>query len=135
MLNHVLFCSTRWHSNGFIKGAYSYISTDCDKNATTSSNLTETLYQKDFVANISTTINCEKSEQLDTMKIDDEQRKNHCNSYNDMHSKLKAHEKDIIEKSPVMLFAGEACHDKYFSTAHGAFLSGMEQAQKILQYY
>lgn len=128
--------STRWHSNGFIKGAYSYISTDCDKNATTSSILTEALYQKDFVANISTTINCGKSKILDVMKYDDEQCKNHCNAINRMHSpKRKTHEKDIIGKSPVMLFAGEACHDKYFSTAHGAFLSGMEQAQKILHYY
>lgn len=36
---------------------------------------------------------------------------------------------------PVVLFAGEACHEKYFSTAHGAFLSGMEQAQKVIELY
>lgn len=35
---------------------------------------------------------------------------------------------------PILLFAGEACHSKYFSTAHGAFLSGIEQAQTILKY-
>lgn len=35
----------------------------------------------------------------------------------------------------VMLFAGEACHEQYFSTAHGAFLSGMGQMQKILAFY
>lgn len=34
---------------------------------------------------------------------------------------------------PVVLFAGEACHEKYFSTAHGAFISGMEQTQKIIK--
>lgn len=36
---------------------------------------------------------------------------------------------------PVILFAGEACHQQYFSTAHGAFLSGIEQAGKILHFY
>lgn len=36
---------------------------------------------------------------------------------------------------PVILFAGEACHQQYFSTAHGAFLSGIEQAEKILDFY
>lgn len=38
-------------------------------------------------------------------------------------------------KLPIVLFAGEACHDKYFSTAHGAFLSGMEQVQKFMDEY
>lgn len=33
---------------------------------------------------------------------------------------------------PIVLFAGEACHDAYFSTAHGAYLSGVEQAKKFL---
>lgn len=41
-------------------------------------------------------------------------------------------EKDNSNKLPIVLFAGEACHDKYFSTAHGAFLSGMEQVQKFM---
>lgn len=36
---------------------------------------------------------------------------------------------------PILLFAGEACHDQYFSTAHGAFLSGTEQAVKLLQFH
>lgn len=35
---------------------------------------------------------------------------------------------------PALLFAGEACHDKYFSTAHGAFLSGVEQATKVINF-
>ncbi|KAL1460642.1 hypothetical protein WDU94_012605, partial [Cyamophila willieti] len=30
-------------------------------------------------------------------------------------------------------FAGEALHEKYFSTTHGAFLSGEEQAEQIVQ--
>uniref|UniRef100_A0A336KND9 CSON013321 protein n=1 Tax=Culicoides sonorensis TaxID=179676 RepID=A0A336KND9_CULSO len=35
---------------------------------------------------------------------------------------------------PLLLFAGEACHDKYYSTAHGAFISGIEQATKVIEY-
>uniref|UniRef100_A0A1L8E4N5 Putative amine oxidase n=1 Tax=Nyssomyia neivai TaxID=330878 RepID=A0A1L8E4N5_9DIPT len=36
---------------------------------------------------------------------------------------------------PAVFFAGEACHDKYFSTAHGAFASGIEQATKVVDLY
>jgi spermine oxidase len=36
-------------------------------------------------------------------------------------------------KSNTLLFAGEACHPSYFSTVHGAFHSGMEQAESILK--
>ncbi|XP_055705858.1 spermine oxidase isoform X2 [Phlebotomus papatasi] len=36
---------------------------------------------------------------------------------------------------PALLFAGEACHAKYFSTAHGAFASGCEQAAKLVNFY
>lgn len=32
-----------------------------------------------------------------------------------------------------IFLAGEHCHEKYFSTVHGAFLSGIEQAEKIVQ--
>lgn len=32
-----------------------------------------------------------------------------------------------------MLLAGEHCHEQYFSTVHGAFLSGIEQAEKIIK--
>lgn len=35
----------------------------------------------------------------------------------------------------VLLFAGEAIHPQYFSTVHGAFMSGIEQAKKILNFY
>lgn len=45
------------------------------------------------------------------------------------------HESNTVKKdAPIVLFAGEACHDKFFSTAHGAFLSGVEQSQKILEW-
>lgn len=34
-----------------------------------------------------------------------------------------------------LLLAGEACHEQYFSTVHGGFLSGVEQAQKIVKFH
>uniref|UniRef100_A0A182WDD8 Amine oxidase n=1 Tax=Anopheles minimus TaxID=112268 RepID=A0A182WDD8_9DIPT len=37
-----------------------------------------------------------------------------------------------IRTSATIHFAGEACHERYFSTVHGAYLSGMEQAKKIM---
>lgn len=43
--------------------------------------------------------------------------------------------KEYTNDPPVVLFAGEACHEKYFSTAHGALLSGIEQAQKIINIF
>lgn len=38
------------------------------------------------------------------------------------------------DDSATVRFAGEACHPKYFSTVHGAYQSGLEQAQKLLSY-
>lgn len=35
----------------------------------------------------------------------------------------------------VLAFAGEAAHEQYFSTIHGAFLSGIQQAELILQFF
>ena len=45
----------------------------------------------------------------------------------------------IIFESPnynrnIILMAGEACHEQYFSTIHGAFLSGIDQAKNILKF-
>lgn len=40
-----------------------------------------------------------------------------------------------IKEKPLLLFAGEACHNQYFSTVHGAYLSGVEQAKKIVCFY
>ncbi|XP_053680326.1 uncharacterized protein LOC128731244 [Anopheles nili] len=37
-----------------------------------------------------------------------------------------------IYNSATIHFAGEACHERYFSTVHGAYLSGMEQAKKLM---
>jgi len=35
---------------------------------------------------------------------------------------------------PNLLFAGEAYHPSQFSSAHGAFASGKEQALKLLEW-
>lgn len=32
----------------------------------------------------------------------------------------------------VIALAGEHCHEKYFSTVHGAFESGIDQARKVI---
>ncbi|GFW39222.1 spermine oxidase [Trichonephila clavipes] len=36
---------------------------------------------------------------------------------------------------PVLLFAGEAAHDKYYSTVHGAYETGIREAERIFQHY
>lgn len=40
-----------------------------------------------------------------------------------------------LNHSPLLLFAGEACHEQYYSTAHGAYLSGADQAREIVKFY
>ena len=35
---------------------------------------------------------------------------------------------------PVVLLAGEATHERYFSTTHGAYESGQAQARVIIDY-
>lgn len=35
---------------------------------------------------------------------------------------------------PALLFAGEACHSSFFSTTHGAYLSGADQANVLCDY-
>lgn len=36
---------------------------------------------------------------------------------------------------PSLMFAGEATHDHYFSTVHGAIESGFREAERIAQFY
>ncbi|XP_054259347.1 spermine oxidase-like isoform X2 [Macrosteles quadrilineatus] len=47
---------------------------------------------------------------------------------------VKKYNSDENAKHPVLLIAGEALHCKYFSTTHGAYLSGAQQAQVIIDY-
>jgi spermine oxidase len=79
------FCS-RWNSNEFIQGAYSFTSKNTD-------------LIRDWEKVLSKPIEFE----------------------------LPGKAKNTV------LLAGEACHEFYFSTVHGAFLSGMEQAEKIVK--
>lgn len=54
----------------------------------------------------------------------------------DLHLTNNHREENKMDNNmPAIIFAGEACHQQYFSTAHGAFLSGIEQAEKILNVY
>lgn len=103
---YLYICSTRWHSNPYVNGSYSYISTDCDQNETISKHLLSQALKADDFYGVGEGCGVEKIGIVDSM-----------------------------ENVPIVLFAGEACHEKYFSTAHGAFLSGMEQAQKLLKHY
>lgn len=111
--------STRWNSNPFIRGAYSYVSTDCDKNGTSSQLLSMPITVADLGL-------CEKeSAQFSKNLI--------MLADLDLDGMRKADKNE--HRMPVILFAGEACHQQYFSTAHGAFLSGIEQAEKVLNFY
>ncbi|KAG5680982.1 hypothetical protein PVAND_010456 [Polypedilum vanderplanki] len=83
--SHV-FCS-RWNTNKFIGGAYSYTSKNTD--------------------------NIERWEKILSFPIIKETSNGHKN---------------------LLLFAGEAVHEQYFSTVHGAFLSGIQQAELILNF-
>lgn len=40
----------------------------------------------------------------------------------------------ILSKQNLIVFAGEHCHQKFFSTVHGAFESGIEQAKNVLKF-
>lgn len=40
-----------------------------------------------------------------------------------------------IDKTPRILFAGEATHLRYYSTVHGAYLSGQREAKRIFDFY
>lgn len=42
---------------------------------------------------------------------------------------------DRLNNSPLILLAGEATHDIFYSTAHGAYLSGVDQAKKVMEFY
>uniref|UniRef100_A0A8D8R6J2 Spermine oxidase n=1 Tax=Cacopsylla melanoneura TaxID=428564 RepID=A0A8D8R6J2_9HEMI len=50
-----------------------------------------------------------------------------------LHARDMTHPVMTTQGRSGVYFAGEALHEKYFSTTHGAFLSGEEQAEKIVQ--
>lgn len=109
----LLIYSTRWHSNPYIKGAYSHISTSCDNNETISHNVLGKM-----------------------LTIEDFYPVKQSNGQNDKIDSTKTEQlTSQFSCKPVVLFAGEACHEKYFSTAHGAFISGFDQAQRIVKFY
>ncbi|XP_043269280.1 spermine oxidase isoform X3 [Venturia canescens] len=65
-----------------------------------------------------------------------------CYSYRSMAAeKLDVWAKDLAQPildaniKPTLLFAGEATHDKYYSTVHGAIETGYREADRILNYY
>ncbi|XP_012259832.2 spermine oxidase-like [Athalia rosae] len=82
---------TQWHSNKYIRGAYSHIPVNCDANSVTPGTLTKPVW---------------------------------CTITH------KGHDKCI----PIIMLAGEATHEQYFSTTHGAFETGVKQAKTFLQY-
>ncbi|KAF7382463.1 hypothetical protein HZH68_015382 [Vespula germanica] len=64
-----------------------------------------------------------------------------CYSFQSMISeKLNVQPKDLAEpimspdNKPLILFAGEATHDHYYSTVHGAVESGFREADRLLKY-
>lgn len=108
--------SSKWNSNQFIRGGYSFTSTSCDNNKSFNL-LAKPIYRRDIEIDNKTEITTQLASQLEINK------------------QLPDSSNYLNPDFPVLLFAGEACHDKYFSTAHGAFLSGVEQASKILKFY
>lgn len=80
------YCS-RWNSNMFIKGAYSFTSRKTD----------------------------------------------HLNGWENVLSKPILDETEGKRSTNLVMLAGEHCHQQFFSTVHGAFISGIEQAEKILK--
>ena len=41
----------------------------------------------------------------------------------------------LLLQDPVLQFAGEACSQNHYSTAHGALSSGQQAARTILRHY
>ena len=38
------------------------------------------------------------------------------------------------EQQPRLLFAGEATHDHYYSTLHAAYITGLREADRLVQH-
>lgn len=83
---------TQWHSNKYVRGSYSHISTKCDGNGVTPATLATPVWSS------RTQGNCTK---------------------------------DV----PIIMLAGEATHESYYSTTHGAYDTGVKQAQTFLRHH
>lgn len=97
------FC-TRWGGNRFVRGAYSFISTRCDRSG----------WGSDVLGRPVTAAEWGGEGEREAKNGDGDA---------------------AAGRKPLLLFAGEAVHERYFSTAHGAFLSGIEQADRVLDFY
>uniref|UniRef100_A0A182LTM5 Amine oxidase n=1 Tax=Anopheles culicifacies TaxID=139723 RepID=A0A182LTM5_9DIPT len=188
----VNYYCTRWNSNRYIRGSYSYTSVNCDHEQNFMSNLTETLicnqYDKSgeesrkkesFTAitassvvaqsatmrtgtststttsghstsssnssNTLTNVPISTSHSANTTPSKTNQKVVESPSNSASSASLKTapgtkgppgtasdNVSSSIRTSATIHFAGEACHERYFSTVHGAYLSGMEQAKKIM---
>ncbi|CAF0878004.1 unnamed protein product [Brachionus calyciflorus] len=61
-------------------------------------------------------------------------------SYVDVNGQANKHINDLAEplyinNVPRVLFAGEATHLRYYSTVHGAYLSGQREATRLFEFY
>uniref|UniRef100_A0A6E8WDC7 Amine oxidase n=1 Tax=Anopheles coluzzii TaxID=1518534 RepID=A0A6E8WDC7_ANOCL len=191
----VNYYCTRWNSNRYIRGSYSYTSVNCDHEQNFMSNLTETLVcnQYDKLGEESrkktqsqpqstptaggtragstgtststpsghSTSSSNSSNTLTNVQPSSTQRGSNTptkvttvqmaadslattasnrppSTPASTPTKSKppvagsANVSGSVKPSATIHFAGEACHERYFSTVHGAYLSGMEQAKKIL---
>uniref|UniRef100_A0A182S949 Amine oxidase n=1 Tax=Anopheles maculatus TaxID=74869 RepID=A0A182S949_9DIPT len=199
----VNYYCTRWNSNRYIRGSYSYTSVNCDHEQNFMSNLTETLvctqYDKlgeesrkkecassinasSVVAGIragssatstsntsghstsssnsSNTLTSVPITNLSTSNTPSKVMTNQTATESLVNTPSKCSSSASITTTPggdrgggnakgtaqsnssnassssktsaTIHFAGEACHERYFSTVHGAYLSGMEQAKKIM---
>ncbi len=75
--------STKWNSNPFICGSYSYVDANCNAKKTF----------EDLIEPI------------------------------------------CVDGVPRILFAGEATHPRFYSTVHGAYLSGQREAKRLVDYF
>lgn len=41
----------------------------------------------------------------------------------------------MLQKLPIIMLAGEATHDHFYSTTHGAYETGINQAEVFLQHH
>ena len=104
-----------WASNQFVRGGYSHISKNCDINGVSPATLSEPIWAtsnttglKNVIHSIFFMINIlEKKIELCTLKL---------------------------QKRPILMLAGEATHDSYYSTTHGAYDTGVKQAQIFLKH-